>query len=223
MESKRKLFLTSAGLPKETKDIFLNFLRKTPGRTNVAFIPAASDPEENKSYVERDKKTLQDIGFKIKEIDLKNENKKSLLNKMSECDIIFIEGGNTYYLLDQIRKSGFDKIIGQLLNEGKIYVGVSAGSYIAAPTIEAAGWKHTDPDRNAVKLKDSTALNLVPFIVTAHYNREKYRVAVEAGVEKSKYPVVALYDTQAVQVEGDKYQIVGEGRKEFFNGFKENK
>ena len=140
---------------------------------------------------------------------------------ISFCDIIYVNGGNTYYLLDKVRKSGFDKIIGELLDQGKIYVGVSAGSYLASPTIEAAGWKHTDPDRNVVKLKDLTALNLVPFIITAHYNRKKYRVAVSAGAAKSKYPVVALYDSQAVQVEGDKYKIVGEGKREFFNGFVE--
>lgn len=217
----KKLFLTSAGLPKETRDIFLEFFGKDPKGSKVAFIPTASDPEENKSYLERDKKVLKEIGFEIKEVDLKNENEQSLLEKISDCDIIFVEGGNTYYLLDHVRKSGFNKALNKLLDQGKIYVGVSAGSYIACATIEAAGWKHTDPDRNVVNLKDLTALKLVPFIITAHYNREKYRVAVKDGAAKSKYPVVALYDTQAIKVEGDKYQVVGNGKREFFNGFRE--
>jgi dipeptidase E len=215
----RKLFLTSAGLPKETRSIFLEFFGKDPKESKVAFIPTASDPEENKSYLERDKKVLEEIGFEIKEVDLKNENEKSLLEKMSDCDIIFVEGGNTYYLLDQVRKSGFDKVIIKLLDQGKIYVGVSAGSYIVCPTIEQAGWKHTDPDRNIPGLKDLTAMNLVPFLISAHYNRKKYREAVENGVGTTKYPVVVLYDTQAIKVEGDKYQVVGNGKREFFNGF----
>lgn len=219
----RKLFLTSAGLPPETRDIFLEFFGKDPRKSKVAFISTASDPEENKSYLDRDRKILIEIGFEIKEVDLKNENENSLLEKMADCDIIFVEGGNTYYLLDQLRKSDFDKVLIKLLDQGKIYVGVSAGSYIAAPTIESAGWKHTDPDRNIVKLKDLTGLNLVPFVITAHYNREKYRVAVGAGAAKSKYPVVALYDTQAIKVEGDKYEVIGIGKREFFNGFKEKK
>lgn len=217
----KKLFLTSAGLPEETRNIFLEFFGKNPKQSKVVFIPTAADPEENKSYLDRDKKNLQKIGFEIKDVDLKNENKQFLLEKMSDCDIIFVEGGNTYYLLEQVRKSGFDKVVSKLLDRGKIYVGVSAGSYIVCPTIEAAGWKRTDPDKNVVEIEDLTALNLVPFIITAHYNREKYRVAVEGGVAKIKYPVVALYDTQAVQVEGDKYKVVGEGPREFFNGFRE--
>ena len=71
------------------------------------------------------------------------------------------------------------------------------------------------------KLKDLKGLNLVPFIITAHYNKEKYRDSVEYGAKKIKLPVVALYDTQAVVVENGKYRIVGKGPKEFFNGFKE--
>ncbi len=219
----RKLFLTSDGLPEGLKDIFLEFLGKDPKSMKVAFIPTAAKPEIDKSFVDRVKKELNKMGMEVFEVDFEEEDQKSLKNRLSDCDIIYVNGGNTYYLLDKVRKSGFDKIIGELLDKGKIYVGVSAGSYIACPNIEQAGWKKRDTDRNVVDLDDLTALNLVPFMITAHYNREKYRVAVVDGVAKSKYPVVALRDSQAVQVEGDKYKVVGKGRREFFNGFKEKK
>lgn len=214
----RKLFLTSNGLPEETRSIFLKFFGKNPKQSKVAFIPTASDPEGNKSYVEKDKKVLREIGFEIREVDLKNENELSLLEKMSDCDIIFVEGGNTFYLLDKVRKSGFDKVIGKLLDQGKIYVGVSAGSYIACSTIEAAGWKHAD--RNLLNLIDLAALNLVPFLISAHFE-ESMRTVI-ANV-KTKYPYVALYDTQAILVEGGKYKVIGSGPKEFFNEFEENR
>jgi len=117
-----------------------------------------------------------------------------------------------------MRKSGFDKLLPKLLEESKLYVGVSAGSYIVCPTIEAATWKH--PERNRIRLKDLTGLNLVPFLLTAHFE-EKYRPILEKASKTTKYHIVALYDTQAVLVENSKYKIVGKGKKEFFNNFKE--
>ncbi|MEK6901511.1 MAG: Type 1 glutamine amidotransferase-like domain-containing protein, partial [Nanoarchaeota archaeon] len=94
----------------------------------------------------------------------------------------------------------------------------SAGSYIACPTIEAATWKHQD--RNRVGMTNFKALNLVSFLITAHFE-EKYRAIVEQAAKKTKYHIVALTDRQAIIVRGNKIKMVGEGKKEYWNGFKE--
>lgn len=214
MNNQRKLFLTSAGLPKETRDYFLSLLKKKPSETNVAFIPTAADPEEDKWFVESDKNQLKEIGVQIKEIDLKRENKNSLLSKFSKCDVIHVGGGNTFYLLDWIRKSGFDKIINKLLDNGKIYVGVSAGSIIAGPSIEVAGWKHFD--RNIVNLKDLTGLNLVSFIPFVHYE-DQHKKLLEEKSKNENFSIIALNDKQAVLCINGKYEIVGEGEKLVYN------
>ena len=99
-----------------------------------------------------------------------------------------------------------------------MYVGVSAGSYIACPTIEAATWKHQD--RNSVGITDFTALGLVQFLITAHFE-EKYKAIVDQAAKSTKYPIIALTDRQAVLVRDGKVQVVGEGKREYWNGFKE--
>lgn len=216
----RKLFLTSAGLPKETRDYFLKLVSKKPEETTVAFIPTAADPEKDKWFVESDRSELKEIGFQIEEIDLKNENKNSLLKKLSKCDVIYVGGGNTFYLLDWIRKSGFAKIINKLLDDGKIYVGVSAGSIITGPNIEVSGWKHAD--KNIVNLKDFTGLNLVNFIPFVHYLNEHKKLLEEKAKNNNK-PIIALNDKQAVLCINGKYEIVGEGEKLAYNNFEEIK
>jgi dipeptidase E len=220
----RKLFLASSFrtllADKKLKSELLKFLPKKPEDILIGHIPNAGDVQDDISYIKESTDQLEAMGMKINKIDLRKENENSLKEKLSDCDVIFVNGGNTFYLLDIIRKSGFAKVLPELLDQGKVYISASAGSYIACATIEAAGWKHTDPDRNIVNIKDLTAMKLVPFVITAHFE-EKYREAVERGAAKSKYPVVAIYDTQAVQVEGDKYQVVGDGKREFFNGFEE--
>lgn len=214
----KKLFLASSGLPPETTGEFLRLLNKNPKDTKVCFISTASNLEKDKRYVTRDKKRLLELGFKIKEVDLKQENESSLNKNLGEFDVVYVEGGSTFYLLKYIRESGFDKIIKKYLEMGGIYFGVSAGSYVVCPNIEAATWKNKDIDR--MGLNDLTGMNLVPFLITAHFEK-KYRKIIEDASTTASHPIVALYDTQAILVEGDSYKLVGTGRKEFFNGFVE--
>lgn len=73
-----------------------------------------------------------------------------------------------------------------------------------------ATWEHQD--RNRFRLKDLTALNLVPFLISAHFE-EKYRKIVEENAKKTKYKVIVLTDKQAVLCIDEKYKIVGKGEK----------
>lgn len=213
-----KLFLTSVGLEPEYQDDFLQLLSKKPTGTKLAFIPTACDPEPDKSYVKQTRDEIQATGIKVFDIDLKEENEQSLYEKLSKADVICVNGGNTFYLLDWVKKSGFDKVVKKLTSEGKIYFGVSAGSYIACPTIEAAKWKHLgDPD--VVGMTDLSALGLVNFLMVAHYE-EKYKEDVENGAKTTNLPVVTLTNKQAIIVENDEIKFVGVGNTLKYNGFK---
>lgn len=214
----KKLFLTSTGLQKETRNYFLDLLNKKPKDTTVAFIPTAADPEDDKWFVKAALDEIAEIGMKVVGIDLKKENKTSLKNKLSTCDIVYVNGGNTFYLLDWVRKSGFDEIVKQQVNEGKIYIGVSAGSIITGPNIEISGWG--DGDKNTVNLNDLTGLNLVNFSISPHFI-ESDRQLLDEMSKKVSYPVVALSNSQAIMITNDKIEIVGVGEKISFNGFKE--
>jgi len=209
-----KLFLTSAGLPPETTLDFLNLLNKKPEKTRVCFIATASDLEKDKKYVEKDKERLSELGFKVTELDLKQENEKSLNNKLGKFDVIFVEGGNTFYLLKCVRESGFDEAIRLFLDKGGIYVGVSAGSIIAGLNIESAGWKHAD--RNIVKLKNLVGLKLVPLVISPHTDDSNID-AIEKCAKRASYTTVALTDKQAILVKNKAWQIVGPGEKIIFN------
>jgi len=150
----------------------------------------------------------------MSDVDLKKENEISLSRKLDGFDMVFVTGGNTFYLLEQVRNSGFDKAIRKFLNKGGIYVGANAGSLIAGLNIEPAGWRH--PERNTANLKDLTAMKLVPFVISAHTN-DKSIDLIKNCASKVSYPVVALTDKQAIIVEDGKHIIVGVGKKNIFN------
>jgi dipeptidase E len=215
-----KLFLTSAGIAPEIGDQFLKLLGKDPKGLKLVFVPTAADPENDEwflRFVEKDKENLAKFGFDLQIVDLKNETEFSLENKFVVAEIVYVEGGNTFYLLDWVRKSGFDKVVKRFLERGGIYVGVSAGSIIAGLNIESANWE--PPDRNISGLKDLTAMNLVNFVITPHYCSE-FSNAVGESASKADYSTVALTDKQAVLVDGGKIEIIGSGEKIIFNSKK---
>ncbi len=214
------LLLTSGGIVPEVRDYFLSILPKKPEDNKVAFVTTAAYGEtKNPTWMEKDRQLLYGCGIKhIEDLDLKDKTQGDLERILADKDIVFVNGGNTFYLLHYARKSSFDKVLSRFLARGGLYVGVSAGSYIVCPTIEQATWKHQD--RNRVGMVDFTALNLVPFLITAHFE-EKYKSIVEQAAKITDYPIVALTDRQAIVVRGKKVQIIGEGKKEYWNGFKE--
>ncbi len=208
-----KLFLTSAGLPPETTEEFLKLLNKKPEETRICFIPTASfdhHPEGDAFYVKKDRERLIELGFKmIIEIDLRKENEESLKEKIKNFDVIFVTGGSTFYLMKYIRESGFDRLLKPFLNKGGIYLGVSAGSYIAGPDISGAQWKHLE-DVNTVGLKDLRGLGLVDFLISPHYVPE-HEAIINENKNKASCPIFALTDSQAILVDNGEVRFIGPG------------
>lgn len=204
-----RTFFLCSGIFTYTMPYLLELLPKKES-VHVAFIATASDPEPDKWYVTKARAQLQEAGMHVFDIDLKEEIADSLWKKLIGIDAIYLTGGNTFYLLDWVRKSGFDNILPKLLDRGTIYIGSSAGSYIVCPTIDVANWKGID--KNDFGITDFTALNLVPFYLFAHYDNNYDQLIMENYKNLSK-PLIALNDHQAVIVRNEQYQIVGEGNQ----------
>lgn len=209
-----KLFLTSIGLPPETTEYFLKLLNKKPSESKVCFIPTAADSKENKWFLDVDKKRLSELGFSVTELDIKGENEQSLTDKFKKFDVVFVEGGNTFYLLKYMRDSGFKKAVKTFLDRGGVYLGLSAGSITMGQNIEPSVWKGIN--NNIVDLNDFTGLNFVPFVICVHIDESNIKL-IEEKAKETGYPIVALTDKQALLIDGEKQEIVGEGSKITFN------
>ena len=204
----RKIFLTSTGLTDpELADDFLRLIAPLkPADAKIGYVTTASDPEPDKAYVLRERAALDSLGFKdIVDIDLKVPED---LAKLDDRDIIYVDGGNTYYLLKWIRQSGFDQKLKELLANDKCYVGVSAGSIVMGTSIEvAAATSHGD--RNEIGLEDIRGLRQAPFMISPHFTHgEKLQLDLFAR-KAALRPLVAITDQQAIICEGDRYRAVG--------------
>ncbi len=90
--------------------------------------------------------------------------------------------------------------------KGFIYIGSSAGSYVACPNIEMACCKHQDGERYG--LKDLTGMNLVPFLMTVHYD-SKYEAILKEKIPQTNFSVKILSDEQAILVKNDNITLLG--------------
>ncbi|HRY63128.1 MAG TPA: Type 1 glutamine amidotransferase-like domain-containing protein [Patescibacteria group bacterium] len=214
-----KLLLTSIGWEKNPAigKEFLNLVNKKPADIKIFLVIIPIKYLKRKKYILRQLRKFKEINIPEQNITFFQLDRKVKQKDLKDIDVIFVFGGNTFDYLDRIRKTGLDKIIKSFVKKGGVYLGLSAGSYVACPTIEAAAWKHAD--RNMVGLKNLRGLNLVPFLITAHFE-EGLRPIIKKAAENTKYRVVALTDEQAVLVKNKSTKIIGSGKRNIFNSAK---
>jgi len=207
----KTLLLTSSGM-QSMKNEISKLLQKPSYDVTVAFITTAAKPQEDLGYVKKDWDIMkEEMRFNVEEVDIEGKTESEVMRLLEIRDIIFVEGGNTFYLLKAMRACNFEKVIRKLLKQGKVYMGASAGSIVAGRTIKTAGWKNGD--KNFVGLKDLRGLNLVPFDIFVHYQPEHAEI-IKAEIKNPKKRAKNLKiitDEQAILVQGKDAMLIGKG------------
>ena len=199
-----KLLLTSAGF--ENAQIgrkFVELVGKPASEIRVIFIPTASRTKEELRYVNKARKEILNIGVQGENIKTLHLDHHISYYEVKDFDAIYVCGGNTFFLLHQVRKTGFDKIVKQFLTDDKLYIGVSAGSILVCPTTEIA----VPYDENDIGITDFTGLNLVNVVITPHYT-DKEKKTVEKYRKRLAYEIIALTDQQACLVLDENVEII---------------
>lgn len=176
------------------------------GKT-VAFIPTASIHEEYMQYVEDGRMALDSLGLIVNEIEITQCSKNKIKDVLYDCDCIYISGGNTFFLMQELRKTGTDKLIIEQIEKGKLYIGESAGAMILAPNIEYA----KDMDDHLTQTPDFTdfkGLGIVEFYPVVHFNSFPFEEAAQKVVHKNSHlPLEIITNQQAIVVVGNSIVI----------------
>ena len=208
-----KLLLTSSGLSKRAIGQALqDMVKKAPSDCKVGFIPTAANVEPyNKDWLIGQFLQLQRYGFyQIDIVDISADG-VDWRARLEDCDVLWISGGNTFHLLDQVRKTGFDEWLKDNI-DNKVYVGGSASTILMTPSIEIA----TPIDENIVGLSDLTGLGYVDFEINVHCDAEAIRATAEYAKSRPN-GVYALDDLSAIKVVDDSVEVISAGTWKRFN------
>ena len=203
-----KLYLSSYRIP-ETKSL-QDLLEKPLDETTVALIPNAKDYYSElawkykvQSYVDY----FQNFGMTVNVVDLREyDNSEPLSNELRKSDLIWAAGGNTICLRYEMKRSGFEGCIRELLTEGKVYGGDSAGALVAGVSLR--GIEKADIPEFASKVLPD-GLGLVPYMILPHLGNPEFTQAMEhARLLNKQSPIIELTDTQAVIFMDNEHRVV---------------
>ncbi|WP_315786088.1 dipeptidase PepE [Fischerella sp. JS2] len=181
----------------------------------ILFIPFAGVTLTYDEYTERVGKIFKNLDYQIESI-YGSEKYHELIAK---AEAIVVGGGNTFHLAHWLHKSRVIEIIREKVNHGTPYIGWSAGSNVACPTIK------TTNDMPIIEPINFSGLNLVPFQINPHYtdavipnhngeSREK-RIKEFLVVNPDIY-VVGLKEGTMLNIEGSSMKLIGKQTMRLF-------
>ncbi|MFW5821583.1 MAG: dipeptidase PepE, partial [Bacteroidota bacterium] len=126
---------------------------------NCAFIPYAGVSISFDDYIKRVRVRFKEAGHKINSVHETDDP----VDMIKSSDAIVVGGGNTWQLLKMIQENGLIEPVVEEVIKGKPYIGWSAGSNMACPTIK------TTNDMPVIEPGNFKAFNLIPFQINPHY------------------------------------------------------
>lgn len=233
--TKNKLLLTSSGITNDTiQKALVDLLGKPIHESSALFVPTAiyAYPQGIKHGWEVIKEPAK-LGWKtfgvLELTALPSLSKEVWLSQIEETDAIMVGGGNKFYLSYWMEKSGLFEILPQLLSQGKVYVGASAGSMMMT---QGLNYDHERFEKTGVYYDDefdeemssdagsARTLGLVDFVIRPHLGADYFPQATLENVEKwaakAAAPLYALDDQSALKVVDGNVEAISEGTWKLF-------
>ena len=206
--------LYGSGYLDHAESYILDFLR---GVRKVLFVPFALFDRD--AYATQARTRFQKMGLELESIHTAVDARTAVNN----AEAIFIGGGNTFRLLKALYDFDLLAAIRQKVAEGMPYIGSSAGSNIACPTIK------TTNDMPIVQPPSFAALGLVPFQINAHYQDpdpnsthkgETREERIRQFLEENDATVFGLREGAMVEIKNGSAALKGStGARIFRKGF----
>jgi len=175
----------------------------------VLFVPYAGVRLSFSDYAARVRERFREIGIAVTSVH-ETANPAAAVERAAA---IVVGGGNTFCLLDRLYTHGLVELIREQVLRGVPYVGWSAGSNVACPTIK------TTNDMPIVEPRSLSALNLVPFQINPHYTdatlpnhggETRAERLMEFLEVNSPVSVIGLREGTMLRVEGEKIELLGD-------------
>ncbi|NNE47793.1 MAG: dipeptidase PepE [Rhodothermales bacterium] len=218
--SRRLLLLSNSvsygqGYLEHAEDAIRAFLGD--GVNSIAFVPYAGVTISEDQYAAKVRAHFEPIGYAVVSVH-EVDNPEDLVRS---ADAIAVGGGNTFRLLQQMTETGLLSVVRERVIAGVPYIGWSAGSNLACPTIR------TTNDMPIVEPPSFAALHLIPFQINPHYldahpdkhqGETREQRLLEFVTLNPDTTVVGLREGSILRVEAERMRLLGDRTMRVFHG-----
>ncbi len=206
------------GYLEHATDQIKSFLRT--GIRKITFVPYAGVTVSPDEYTQKVKNVFEPLGYEVESV----HETEDPIEMVEEAEAIVVGGGNTFRLLEMCYKTGLIDVIPKKVKEGTPYMGWSAGSNLACPTIK------TTNDMPITEPESFQALDLIPFQINPHYldahpdghhGETREQRLQEFLVINPKMYVVGLREGSTILIEDDSISLLGEKQARIFKNGQE--
>ncbi len=219
MTNKRLLLISNGSelIGDNPSEFYHNALRDFFGTSvrRVLFVPFAAVVSSEDAYRDKVRRHFGPLGYEVESLHEAEDARAAV----EGADAIAVGGGNTFKLLRAVYDAGLVELVRARVEAGMPYVGWSAGSNLACPTIR------TTNDMPIVEPPSFRAFDLVPFQINPHYTdyhppghmgetrdeRLNEFVHVNPGVR-----VIGIREGTMLRVEGDRINLLGNKPARYF-------
>lgn len=210
---KRRLLLLSNGselIGQNPSQFAYGVLKDFLGQSvkRLLFVPFATVVHSEDEYLASVRRRIGPLGYEVESMHAVPDAKAAVVN----TDAIAVGGGNTFCLLRALYRLNVVEVIRERVRNGMPYVGWSAGSNVACPTIR------TTNDMPIVEPPTLNALGLIPFQINPHYTDAS--IAGHMGETRDErllefthanpgVQVIGLREGTMLRVEDDEIKLLG--------------
>jgi dipeptidase E len=201
------LLSNSSGWGQGYLDHAMAAIREGLGRIrSLVFVPFALADQE--AYTARVRERFAAEGVAVTGLSADERGREAL----GAAEAVFVGGGNTFRLLDRLARSSLLPVLRERARQGVFYLGASAGTNLAAPSIR------TTNDMPIVEPPSFEALGLVPFQINPHYldsdpasrhMGETREARILEFLEENESPVLGLREGTWLRVNGTELRLEG--------------
>jgi dipeptidase E len=207
-----KLLLCSEGFnTEEIAQKCVELVGKPKESINVAIINEAYAVEENNLWwvLRALSRAKDNFGGNLELVNLLALDLEEVKKRIEKADVMYVLGGHTDYLMSVFEKTGFAKLLPELLKT-KVYVGSSAGSMVLGRRLSDYAYLKMYKETNPYGIKKYLELvdfSIMPHIDSPHFPNRKE--SLTAAIADHAGVVYGLRDDSAVVVNGDRVYTIG--------------
>ncbi len=204
------ILMTSNGLSSSNLiQVVTSEVKKSSFKEAAIIVTADNEYKKDNYNILRLVNELNQCGLNVRLFDYDEDD----VSELDDCEVILINGGNPFYLLDRLNKYNAKAFFEKFISENKILIGYSAGSVVLQNNIELLS-KYAIMT-NFLNLTDLSAMGLVNIEVLPHYAKfsnifNNFKEICSDYETEKKIEVIKLNDGMGVlyDVSDDSFEII---------------